>query len=423
MIICIPKLLSYFFWVIFLYSFYWGSFGRVGGLPIAYLPFLALFLVFVVIALFRGKAKIHRSDVFVFLAMGYFLIQPLLLKVQSHDFVGVEYLKDMIMHLVYFASYVSLASLTSKINVYEKMKLIDQSLSLLVAATMIGFVRFVIIDPWVGSTDFFNITPVLQYRFFEVMLFAYGFAVSTYSYLEYRIKKYKYFALLFIFAMILTGSRTGILVVLFSIIIIYMRGGYPDALKIDIKWFIQFSVFVFLVVISNLIIGGDIYDRLSRIGEVNLFASLNLDGAIEEKKNIKRILYLTGGMQMFANYPLFGVGLGNFQEGFPRDLLDYVGLKSAMRPHNMYVSYLATAGGIGAFLFFGWFFSLWRELKSKATRAEPAFRFLCNCTFLFLSSMFVLFLGYEVETNPVFWGLLGICMGLVRWNEIELHNS
>ena len=409
------KLSVYMFGLLVVYAIYWRSFGRVAGVPISYLPYFMIFIGFIVVWIKNIRPTMHKSDVWLLVSILYFLIQPLFLSGVVGGFSYLEYAKDMLMFLIYFIAYIAISTGVSRINVHNKLDLLDKVSDLIATATVIGIVRYIAVDLWWGGGSFFNIVPPLQYRFFEILLFLLGFSISAVSYVLRRTKKHKYYILLFLLGTFLSGSRTGMLVILFSAAIVFLW----STKRIKFNMLLSGGILIALLFSLNSIVGGKMADRFSRISEIGLFVNVDMNAAIEQKKNVKRILYISGGLTMFMEQPWFGVGLGNFQERFPSELMQDAGVQRVTRPHNMYISILATAGLIGFVLFFGWLVSLWFELKSKMKKYPLDYGLLYRPAFIFLTSMFVFFFGYEVETNPLYWGIMGVLMGVTRNDYLE----
>lgn len=421
--IALSRLLGYFFVLTFLYSFYWDGLGRVSALPISYVPYLILFAVISIVWFWRGNYKINRTEAWLVATIGYFLIQPVLLLNSAITFSFTEYAIDFGMFLVYSLAYVSTVAVCSRLCLEVKLKLLERAVDFIAAATVLGSIRFFTIDSWIGVGDFFNIVPPLQYRFFEVLLFIFGFTVSAFSYLTLRLPKYKYYMILFIVGILLAGSRTGMLSMLFVILLIVVGAGGKTKLRVKINLLSLFATIVIFVVVLGSIFDRGVTERISRLSEITLFAKLDMDAAISEQKDVKRILYLTGGLEMFADHPWVGVGLGNFQERFPKALMNEAGTDHVTRPHNMYISFLATTGVLGSLLFFGWLANLWVELRSNCARCAGGSTLLYKPAFVFITSLFVFFLGYEVQTNPLFWGLMGVLVGCARNNGLRINPS
>ncbi|MED3758928.1 O-antigen ligase family protein [Peribacillus frigoritolerans] len=158
-------------------------------------------------------------------------------------------------------------------------------------------------------------------------------------------KKYLCFPLFLImfFVILLTGSRSALIFILFNIIFILFssnRKGFYNKFKyLIISAFLASTIFymIFNIPILYQIIGIRIEDLLSFFSE---------EGTEETSINIRANM-LASGIEMFKNQPLTGYGLGNYGFVFSRD---YGGRETYS--HNNLIELLVGVGILGAITFY-----------------------------------------------------------------------
>ncbi|WP_298609398.1 O-antigen ligase [uncultured Thiothrix sp.] len=240
----------------------------------------------------------------------------------------------------------------------------------------------------------------MEYRFIEVLIFLFGFSFSINSYFSKKDRKSLAQAMFFLILMLYCGSRTGLLA-----IVVALSFNIFKEKQMNLTLFI--TVFFASILLIDSITSQVIVNRLERLSEISLFTQLNLDLAIEEDRDVRRILYIKGGIEMFLNDFWFGTGLGSFQEAFPTYLMAQVGVEEVARPHNMYVSIAATSGVFGVFFLFGWILVLIKGSFNKNSLIDKSL-------VTFGISILVLSSGYDLETSPIFWIFMAILVGLSR---------
>lgn len=407
----------YFFYIIILYSFLWFTFGNIAFLPISYIPFFLIGILAIIVNFCCYGLCFNYSDIPLMLFLVFISVQPLLLGSLNVNFIFFEYFKDFLMFLFYIFIYFSFSKLVGCINSSLVISFIDRAISALSLAVIIGIVRFITIDVFFSNYPFMNIVPPLKYRFMEVFLCLFGVSYSWFLYAATQKKIFGVRSLIFSLCILLSGSRTGILTLVVGFIPIMIGNNIRSAtlIKKFAKATQLLPFIVILLFLLNHLSEGNMFNRIERLKELSLFINLDLETAFNEDKDLRRIVYLNGGLQMMKENPVSGVGLGNFQEKFPHTLMKKVGLSSVARPHNMYLSIGATAGCIGLTLFLLWFVAVWINLYSGLKYVDDKYeRAVIKGSLWFIILLIIFFGGYETETNPIFWVIFGISTGAAR---------
>lgn len=150
-----------------------------------------------------------------------------------------------------------------------------------------------------------------------------------------------------IVALILTGSRGGMIAFVILLIyggIIYFKGKNIINFKIDLKKIISvvllfvcfFAVDSKMKIISDFRGIGSIYNQIST-GEIRY----------------ERLLLWKSSVEIIKDYPITGIGLGNFNEVYNKE--GYISEKARepqlSSPHNIFIHLCVETGLIGLFLF------------------------------------------------------------------------
>lgn len=175
------------------------------------------------------------------------------------------------------------------------------------------------------------------------IILAIGLVISIYL-LFNESKKYFIFLPLGLFVVLLTGSRTAlIMVVLVSVFTLFYMFRY----KVRFRKTIGLLFIVFAIYIWNSTPEAQL-SRLSSIGNELTSGTLN-----------SRTVIWDAGIQVFKENPVFGVGVGSFQEATVGSSV----LGVEMSSHNSYLSILVENGLLGflpfamfliALIFFAW---------------------------------------------------------------------
>lgn len=174
---------------------------------------------------------------------------------------------------------------------------------------------------------------------------------------------------LFIIALFLTFSRTGILTALFGLLGVLFLLKKKQTIPLSI-------ILLFLLIIFSKLLLGRFY---------NLFFD-------NEETLIYRYKLFQASLKLFSHHPLFGIGLNNFIKMLPDT--------SLLQPvHNTYFLILTETGLIGFTIFISFLFEIYKKISRK-------FSIL---TIIFYQILFLLFFDhyfYTLQQNQLLFTIL-----------------
>jgi len=160
-------------------------------------------------------------------------------------------------------------------------------------------------------------------------------------------------------AVIFSKSRSGAFILVFTFILLLSLGSiYPNIYAVRKDWVKNFLRAAFLgFVFISLYVGIDA-----------MLQRFSLDKLLQEE----RPTYWINTMRMFADYPLFGTGLGTFGALYPNLEGGEEGPVVLVHAHNDYLEYLSEMGFIGfGFLVGGIFYMAIVSFIVWRTRGHP----------------------------------------------------
>jgi len=240
-----------------------------------------------------------------------------------------------------------------------------------------------------------------------------------------------FFLLLAIGFLILSKSRVGLITFIFVIIYLLIRfnniyiknvSKLPSIANkkilirlIPIIFFIVFLIIIFL----GLFFFSQFDSRMENLFNIDFYKNRNLFSIANEFVFAERILYWQTGWQIFNDYPIFGVGLGNsgffFDEYLPsfawaldepRHLLFQANYQGNIK--NLWIRLLAETGMIGFLIFFTWLIIIF-VVSNHLERSKKSFNSFWGLVGkLALISLF--FEGFSIDSFalPYYWILLGL---------------
>jgi len=160
-----------------------------------------------------------------------------------------------------------------------------------------------------------------------------------------------------IWAIFLTISRGAVMGLATSFLVLLLRG--------TPKRLITLSILLPTTLAVALIVPQEFWDRMSSTSAV---VELNRASGTQDVRNIRnRIMYIKAGFAMLKDYPLFGVGIGNFRYLYPK--YAPVGAVRVYRAvHNTYMQVLAEMGIFGFVQFLGLCLAVFLELARARHR-------------------------------------------------------
>lgn len=206
-----------------------------------------------------------------------------------------------------------------------------------------------------------------------------------------------------IFTVFLTASRSGVLGLG---ILFYMltktrgrvKGGRTQVIAVAI-----IAIGVLLTVIPD--------ENLERIENMNPFASGTHE--VGSHSTERRVDTVELGWRIFKDYPVFGIGLGNFREVARQVYLD----PYWRPPHNSYVWSLSEGGVFCLLLYLLLFWYTWRDIQwlQAAPALPPDLGWIvaalppCLVLFLFFSAF------ADIWLSPITYILIGLTVALRRY--------
>jgi len=175
-----------------------------------------------------------------------------------------------------------------------------------------------------------------MFGFVTVSIFIFLFYINSFKIYLFNKRLDRFILLLLGCGIILSTSFAVIFIVIFYIVYLYFRNGF-NLLKI-LKLSLLFTIFIFIMYIGT---GSDfIVDRLIETSSGTSYSSM-----------IRGNMFLTG-ILIFIDYPIFGVGLGNF--GFYAPLYSPIELDKFWESMSLFSRLLSETGFLGfiAFLLF-----------------------------------------------------------------------
>jgi O-antigen ligase len=162
-----------------------------------------------------------------------------------------------------------------------------------------------------------------------------------------------------IFTIFLSASRSGVLGLgILFLMLTKTRGGASGG-RLQVLAVALIAIGLLLTVIPE--------ENLERIQNMNPFASGTHD--VGSHSTERRVETVELGWRIFQDYPLFGIGLGNFREVARQVYQD----PYWRPPHNSYVWSLSEGGIFCLLLYLLLFWYTWRDLKwLQASPAVPA---------------------------------------------------
>jgi len=273
-------------------------------------------------------------------------------------------------------------------------------------------------------TDYFGITnfPLLylrnstirQFGILGECNFAAGklgiflpFILFLYQYHNYRKISIK--ALFFLIGVIvvlmaifLTGSRMGGVIAIFSLILFSLKerrqliklNTFFNILVISIVIVFFISIFGINIIIMN---SSKINSIINRYADLDVFIKTK-GNLIVDLSLSQRIDCLNAGFKMFKDFPLTGVGLGNYVYKV-KDYSSFIFKYS----HNTFISILAETGFIGFILFIGLFIQIGKQIYQRY-RGSVYNDFYFYLGISFVNLIIMLFFLHDFG-NKYFWGM------------------
>lgn len=223
----------------------------------------------------------------------------------------------------------------------------------------------------------------------------------------------------------------------FTVILTYSRGGFVSMVVIVVVWLALFhrgqlkyllvAAIVALLMINFLPAG--FVDRISTLTELLPGGAASTGGVAQDLSLRGRTSESLVALQMFADHPILGVGLGNYpllyQEYARRFGLEF---RSEVRQaHNLYLEVASETGILGflsfAALLWGMLSSMWRAQKALASKGLNSMSNMVIAYAFGLLGFLVAALFIHAAYFRNFWVLVGIALAIPRMAEVEIESA
>lgn len=213
-----------------------------------------------------------------------------------------------------------------------------------------------------------------------------------------------------ILATISTGSRAGMLSFLIIGFVIFLYELRGKSIRTTATAFL--ALFVVSMIIANatpepLSYGFKRFESLVQVAQ----GERSPDFSVSQRYRL-----LTGGVHMFADNPLLGVGVGNFQLQSPN-----YGAKRNLEAHNTYLEVAGELGTVGIVLFLSLIFFTLKNFKiaENTSSNSPHDSFVVGGKIAFIAVM-INFLFLTAFTDRRFYLLMAFAVGMLGGEIVTL---
>jgi len=234
-----------------------------------------------------------------------------------------------------------------------------------------------------------------------------AFIVYRISVTEKRFSKLIYIgmALFLLFVFPVTGSRTGLAILLMTAILIFIFASYRA------KFFALIATFglAFFFLTQNL--------EKFNVGASFVLTNRVIKKQSSEEKDVRFLLW-DGALRTAADNYFMGMGIGQFKAQFSRifqttyhsTILEVVNRRAYLSAHSDYVGLLAIYGIFGLLLYLYFLFrntvNILRNIRFATNYKEQRFYQFC---LMILACLAVFGVTAENFISPIYWVLLAIC--------------
>lgn len=269
--------------------------------------------------------------------------------------------------------------------------------------------------------------------FIEIIIVLYKIITGDYSLLTFRI--FPGYESVFSFVLLLPLLNTGrkpivipLLIISFlSIIGAMSRGAFISLILCLFIYFIfleknhKKTPFVLVIIIMGLFF-------ITPAASI-LFKDFSFTFSSQHGSNIERFVLIKFALELFLEYPVFGVGSLNFpyylfQHGVPTGIisLDYTNLG----PHNTFFQVAAEEGLVGLITFLLFLFSIYRLLKKIPHTIKLNQSYIHGLKLFAIVMLVNLILGFITSQFRFFTGIyLGLLLSMYKFpgGDVQLQKS
>jgi len=223
--------------------------------------------------------------------------------------------------------------------------------------------------------------------------------ISLYLYIEYHKKYYILIFLLFIFGVFFSASRaaTVSLIIALSFFFLY-KNKFKYRLSVVLTGFaliaILISTFIIFSFFDYKITQNDLSSSVKRVSNLS---DINSEENFGERLDLWKM-----GLEMITNYPLLGVGKGNYEYA-AKNLVSHEGIIFS-RSHNTYIGIAGELGIPGLILFICMLLQIIITLRYSVLMKNILAKIILSILIAFLAQAILM----NIENVRFFWGLLAI---------------
>ncbi len=235
-----------------------------------------------------------------------------------------------------------------------------------------------------------------------VAFFNYRISVS-----EKRLLRLVYIGMVFflLFVFPVTGSRTGLAILLLVSLLIFTFASY----KAKLTTFLAAGALVFFFLTQNL-------ERFN-VGASFVLTNRVIKKQNEEEKDVRFLLW-DGALKAASDNYFLGIGIGQFKAKFSRifqttyhpTILEVVNRRAYLSAHSDYIGLITIYGIVGLLLYLFYLFrntlNILRNMRFADSFSEQRFYQFC---LMVLACLAAFGLTAENFISPIYWLLLALC--------------
>jgi O-antigen ligase len=207
-----------------------------------------------------------------------------------------------------------------------------------------------------------------------------------------------------VFTVFLTASRSGVLGLGIMMFLLSRTRGAVRGGRMQMVALALVAVGLLVTVIPQ--------ENIDRLQNLNPFATRKLGGEGSSSTE-RRVTTVETGWQIFGDYPVFGIGLGNFREVARQVYRD----PFYRPPHNSYIWSLSEGGIFCALLYVMLFAVTWRDVRwlQRSPAVPPDLRWIAAA----LEPSLVLIMFYsafaDIWLSPIIYIVIGLTIVFRRY--------
>lgn len=390
---------------------------RIGGVPVEYVPFLAIMLFGCLSGLHHRKLLIpSRPRCLLVISCGI-LAYAFASQLWARDYRA--WLTAFSMWALYLGAFWGIINSLSNTSWNRVLRLLDSLLLASAVFSSIGIARSFALGT-IGTAAHYS--PLIRYPYIEAFLVLPFIPLAIALYVTtYRVR-YALMVIIFIMEVMLLFSRTGIVGLLLTLLLSLVVYG-RQLLSMIRRHFAHLCAFAFAVlIIPPWVAGTDtnwlVQRSATRIYQVSLawqvwFGDSTGVSAVNPD-DVAGQVWFTEAIRIFSLHPYIGTGAGNYAAYYNAP----PPFSEPTRARNFYASYLAEFGILGFIVIFAFIAYLLYWLWDGAARVRnTALRVLALSFPVGHAPILVMLMGEEFISTPYvwfYWGLAVACVICIR---------